>query len=327
MTLPRVLYWSHAPQSVYDILRDCATGVVTLDTLSADDDAQRRQLLAHAHAVIVAAHPFAPEMLAHAPGLGLIHHQGVGYHDTVPPLATLAARGIRLALTPQGTTTGVAEHTLLLMLAVCKRLPHVDQSLRQGQWHINTYRSESRELCGMTVGLVGMGRIGQRVAALVQAFGATVQYHDPVAGVPADLSAHAVPLRQLLTSSDIVSLHLPLTRESHHLIDSHALASMKPGAILINASRGGLVDEQALFDALLRGHLAGAGLDCFEQEPPPHDHPLFSLHQVVVTPHTAAATRDALRGKMQALFANLARWQRGEPLDNEVATAPAEPGP
>lgn len=262
-------------------------------------------------------------MLAHAPDLRLIHHQGVGYHDTVPSLAELAARGIRLALTPQGTTTGVAEHTLLLMLAVCKRLPHVDQSLRHGQWHINTYRSESRELCGMTVGLIGMGRIGQRVTALLQAFGATVQYHDPVATVPTALGAKAVTLELLLRSSDIVSLHLPLTRSTHHLIDATALANMKPGAILINAARGGLVDEHALFHAVQQERLAGAGLDCFEREPPASDHPLFTLHQVVVTPHTAAATRDALRGKMQALFANLARWQNGQPLENEVATTAA----
>lgn len=325
MNLPKVLYWSHAPATVYEVLRRCAAGVAELDTLETGDEAERVERLRDAQALIVAAYPFDASHLAHAPRLALVHHQGVGYHDTVPVQA-LAARGIRLALTPEGTTVGVAEHTVMLMLAVCKRLSHVDSELRQGRWHINSYRSESRELDGMTVGFVGFGRIGQAAALRLQAFGTRCVFHDPVLTtnpLAGKLDAQSLSLPQLLAQADIVSLHLPLTTGTRHLIDAAALAQMKRGAMLINASRGGLVDERALFEALASGHLAGAGLDCFEKEPPPPDHPLFGLHNVVLTPHTAAATADALVTKMNALFANLRRWQAGEALHNEVALQPA----
>ncbi len=319
MALPRILYWSYAPQPVYDVLRQCSQGIAELETLSVDDAAERAARLQNADAIIVAAHPLTAADLANAPGLKLIHHQGVGYHDTVP-VAALAERGIRLALTPEGTTTGVAEHTVMLMLAVCKRLSHVDSELRQGRWHINTYRSESRELSGMTIGYIGFGRIGQAVAARLHAFGTKAVYYDPVAKLaPGAPAAEPMALSDLLAVADVVSLHLPLTAESKHIIGPAALAQMKRGAMLINAARGGLVDEQALYQALASGHLAGAGLDCYEREPPPADHPLFGLYNVVVTPHSAAATADALVTKMTALFDNIRRWQQGEPLHNEVS--------
>ena len=274
-----------------------------------------------AEVLIVAAQPIAATEVALAPKLKLVHHQGVGYQDTVP-VAALAEREIRLALTPEGTTTGVAEHTILLMLAVCKRLSHVDSELRQGRWHVNTYRSESRELSGMTVGYVGFGRIGQAVAARLQAFGARAVFHDPGIAEKSiqigNKDAVGLPLDELLAQSDMVSLHLPFSPAARHLINAESLARMKPGSMLINASRGGLVDEVALASALQSGHLAGAGLDCFEKEPAAANNPLFGFHNVVVSPHCAAATIDALQTKMNALFGNIGRWQRGEPMMNEV---------
>ncbi len=327
MSLPRILYWSHAPASVYDVLRRCADGIAQVDTLDADSDAERTARIADADAVIVAARPLAVGDVAVARRLKLVHHQGVGWQDTVPA-AALADRGIRLALTPEGTTTGVAEHTVLLMLAVCKRLAHVDSELRQGRWHINTYRSESRELSGMTIGYIGFGRIGQAVAARLRAFDTRAVFHDPAFGdgqVPGVIAEH-MRLPELLACADIVSMHLPYTAASRHILGAVQLAQMKRGAIVVNAARGGLVDEQALHASLVSGHLAGAGLDCFEREPPSRDHPLFALHNVVVTPHSAAATVDALVTKMNALFANIDRWRRGEPLHHEVALTSAAPG-
>lgn len=324
--LPRTLYWSHAPESVYAVLRECSRDIADLRTLQADDDQLRLAALEDAEVVIVAAKPFERRFLDAAPHLRLFHHQGVGYHDTLP-VEYLSGRGIRVALTPEGTTTGVAEHTVMLMLAVCKRLPHVDAQLRQGHWHINTYRAESREVSGMTVGFVGFGRIGQAVAARLQAFNVQCAFSDPgIAATELEVGAgraRHLPLDELLATSDVVSLHLPYSAGARHLIDRQALARMKRGAFLINAARGGLVDETALADSLRAGHLGGAGLDCFEQEPPPPAHPLFGLHNVVLTPHTAAASIDALRNKMQALFANIARYSRGMPLANEVALAPS----
>jgi phosphoglycerate dehydrogenase-like enzyme len=321
MALPRVLYWSQAPESVYAVLRRCASGIAELDTLSSDNQQLRAQALATADVVIVAAQPLTAADVAIAGKLKLVHHQGVGYQDTVP-VACLAERGIRLALTPDGTTTGVAEHTVLLMLAVSKRLSHVDAELRQGRWHVNTYRSESREISGMTVGYIGFGRIGQAVATRLQAFGARAVFFDPAIEAKrlklGDVEAFALPMDELLATSDIVSLHLPFSPAARHLIDAAAMAKMKPGSILINASRGGLIDEDALASALQSDHLAGAGLDCFEKEPAIKDHPLFAFHNVVVSPHCAAATIDALQTKMNALFGNIGRWQRGEAMVNEV---------
>ncbi|MFM2051141.1 MAG: hypothetical protein RL682_1632 [Pseudomonadota bacterium] len=317
MTLPRVLYWSHAPEDVYQVLHNCAVNIAQLQTLSSDDDQERSHRLKSVDAVIVAARPFRESDLANAPSLRLIHHQGVGYHDTTP-VAAMAERGIRLALTPEGTTTGVAEHTVLLMLAVCKRLCHVDAEMRTGHWHVNTYRGESREIAGMTVGYVGFGRIGQAVAARLEAFGARAIYHDLTEAPEGSKAEKVQHLEELLARADIVSLHVPLMPSTRHIINAKMLSRMKQGAILINASRGGLVDEAALVDCLRNGHLAGAGLDCFETEPVQVDHPLFNFHNVVLTPHTAAATGDALKSKMAALFDNIAGWTRTGTLRNEV---------
>ncbi len=327
MTLPRVLYWSHAPDSVYAVLRTCAQGIAQLDTLERDDPALRTQALQQADVLIVAARPLSAEELVQAPRLRLLHHQGVGYQDTVP-VADLARRGIRLALTPEGTTTGVAEHTIMLMLAVYKRLAHVDAQLRLGCWHINTYRSESRELFGKRIGYIGFGRIGQAVAARLHAFGTEAVFYDP--GIDARTVqagaalVHAMALDELLESVDVVTLHLPYSPAARHILNAAAFARMRLGAIVVNAARGGLIDETALCQALDSGHLGGAGLDCFEREPVAADHPLFAHRHVVVTPHTAAATIDALQTKMHSLFANVASWSRHEPMRNEVVLTNAQ---
>jgi phosphoglycerate dehydrogenase-like enzyme len=268
----------------------------------------------------VAAYPLRRPLIEAARRLRLVHHQGVGYQDTVDA-AALAARGVALALTPEGTTVGVAEHAVLLVLAVCRRLAFADSELRAGRWHVNSLRPHSRELFGRTVGYVGMGRIAQAVAERLRAFGTRGVYADPVALPPAreaELDVRRASLDETLREADVVTLHVPLTAETRHLIGREAIARMKPGAVLVNTARGGVVDEVALHDALAAGRLGGAGLDVFEREPPPADHPLFRLPTVVVTPHIAAGTRDALAAKMAAVFANVERFYAGEPLRNRV---------
>ena len=253
-----------------------------------------------------------------------MHHQGVGFQDTID-LRALAARNIRLALTPSGTTEGVAEHTVLMMLAVLKLLPFADRELREGRFHINALRPDSRELRGMTIGYVGMGRIAQAVAARLAAFDTRGLYYDAAGALPdareKALAVSHTSLAELLARSDLVSLHVPLTQETRHIIDAPALQRMRRGAYVINTARGGLIDEAALLRALESGHLAGAALDVFEQEPPQASG-LFALRNVVVTPHISAGTRDALATKMRALFANVERFGRGEPLVDEVDLTP-----
>jgi phosphoglycerate dehydrogenase-like enzyme len=319
--MTKALYLSHATPEVYAIIRAAVPASIELVTLERDDDAERRAKLADADVVIVASHPFTRALIDAAPKLRLVHHQGVGWQDTLDH-ATLFKRGIPIATTPEGTTTGVAEHTLLLMLACCKLLPFADRELREGRFHVNALRPHSRELSGMTIGYVGFGRIGQAVARRALAFETRGLYFDPAARLgaadEAKLCVRNAPFDEVLASADLVTLHLPLVPATRDLIGRAAIAKMKRGAILVNTARGGIVDEDALAEALSDGRLAAAGLDVFAKEPPDRAHPLFALRNVVVTPHVSAGTRDAMATKMRALFANVERFFRGEPLRNQV---------
>jgi phosphoglycerate dehydrogenase-like enzyme len=316
-----VFYNSYATPDVYGIIRAAAPAGFDVLTLDADSDAERKTKLAAADVAIVASYPLRGPLIDAAKRLRLVHHQGVGWQDTVDHQA-LRARGIPLATTPEGTTTGVAEHTLLLILACCKLLPFADRELREGRFHINALRARSRELAGMTVGYVGFGRIGQAVARRARAFEAGGVYHDADvaldSAVERELGVRRGTLDEVLRQADVVSLHLPLTPATRNLVGPDAIAKMKRGAIVVNTARGGIIDEDALAGALADGRLGAAGLDVFAVEPPDPAHPLFRLPNVVVTPHISAGTRDALATKMRALFANVERFFGGEPLHNQV---------
>ena len=313
--MKRILYLSHATPAVYSIIREAVPAGFELITLERDNDDERREKIAGCEVVIVAAYPLRKPVIEAARRLELVHHQGVGWQDTIDH-AELRERAIPLALTPAGTTVGVAEHTILLMLAALKLLPHADSELRQGRFHINALRPVSRELNGLIVGYVGMGRIGQAVAERLRAFGTRGIYFDPNVSSVEGLQKGSFD--EVLQAADVLTLHIPLARETYHLIGAPELARMKRGAYLINASRGGLVDEVALGAALASGQLAAAGLDVFESEPVAAGHPLSKLRNVVLTPHIAAGTRDALSAKMRALFANIEGFYRGDALSNRV---------
>lgn len=319
--MPAVFYNSFANDDVYAIIRDAAPPGYELVTLASDSEDERRTKIASADAAIVAASPLRKPVIDAAAKLRFVQHQGVGWQDTLDAPA-LFARGIRIALTPEGTTIGVAEHAILLMLAACKLLPYADRELREGRFHVNALRPFSYELHGRTVGYLGFGRIGQAVSERLRAFGCRAIYHDPA--LPADaardsaLDARAVSFDVLLRESDVLTLHIPLTPATRGLVGRDAIAKMKPTAIIVNTARGGIVDEEALADALESGRLAAAATDVFAQEPPSAGHRLFGLRNVVVTPHISAGTRDALGTKMRAAFANIDRFFRGEALRNEV---------
>lgn len=320
--MPKIYYNSHADDDVYAVIREAMPAGFELVTLDRDDDAQRRARIRDCEVVICAAYHLSAALIDAAAKLRLIHHQGVGYHDTVD-VDAVRARGIPLALTPEGTDVSVAEHAVMLMLAACRRLPFADAELRAGRFHINALRPVSRELCGMTIGYVGMGRIAQQTAARLKAFATRGLYFDKFAALPDDAAERlgvraASSLDEVLRVSDIVTLHVPATAQTRHMVDARTLATMKRGAILINTARGSLIDEDALADALRRGQLAAAGLDVFEREPLATTSPLVGMPNVVLTPHIAAGTRDALRAKMTAIAANIRRFYAGEPLDNQV---------
>ena len=317
-----VLYNSHAGPDVYALIRaevPCGFDLITLDR---DDDRERFEKIADVEVVIVAGTALRRAAIEAAPRLRLVHHQGVGYQDTLD-IDALAERGVRVALTPAGTTESVAEHAVLLTLATLRRLAFADAELRRGRWHVNHLRPESRDLRGCVVGYVGMGRIGQAVAERMCAFGARGLYCDPHVALAQDrersLNVRRAGLDEVVARCDILTLHAPGTAETRHLIDARRLASMKPDAIVVNTARGSIVDQQALYRALAAGRLGGAGLDVFDQEPPDTSHPLFELRNVVVTPHISAGTRDSLRAKMRALFENVVRFYAEGRLDNEVS--------
>lgn len=306
---------SHATPEVYSIIRDAVPAEFELVTLEKDSDDERREKIAGCEVVIVAATPLRKPVIDAAKRVELVHHQGVGWQDTTDH-AELKLRAIPLALTPEGTTMGVAEHTVLMILAALKLLPFADSELRQGRFHVNALRPVSRELNGLTIGYIGMGRIAQAVAKRLGAFDTKGVFFDPNVSVSEGLQSKS--FERTLREADVVTLHVPLTNATRHLIGADEIAQMKRGAYLINTARGGLVDEAALVRALESGHLAAAALDVFETEPMPAGHPLSRLKNVVLTPHIAAGTRDALQTKMRALFSNVQRFYRGEPLQNRV---------
>jgi len=208
---------------------------------------------------------------------------------------------------------GVAEHTIMLMLACLKHLCYHNTRMRtDGRFDGS---GQPQELEGLTLGLLGFGKIGQRVAKRLQGWNMKILYHDIYRQSPEVEQAHGVryvDLTELLASSDFVSVHTPLTKESRHMINATTLAQMKQGSILINTGRGPLVDEQALYAALTSGHIASAGLDVFEIEPVAPENPLLSLANVIATPHCAGSTRQTWEKAAANGFGNLMRFLKSE---------------
>ena len=318
----KVLYLVKADDNFYDLIRSVTpSDRYELMTLTDGSIEERKRLLSQAEMVIVGGAKMTAEDAEAAFNCRVVLHQGVGYHDTVAT-GVLMKRQIRLAVTPQGTSEGVAEHAIMMMLATGRRLAYCDSELREGRWHSNTFRSSARQLFGSTVGIIGFGRIGKQVAKRLIGFGTTTIYTDLLEMSPeieAELKVTRVDIDTLLATSDFVSLHVPLTELTHHLIDEVALNKMKAGGTLINCARGPVVSEVALIAALKSGHIGGAGLDVFEVEPPAAPNPFADFANVVLTPHHAPGTRDTMIVKFKEIFANADRFFNGERMENEIS--------
>lgn len=233
------------------------------------------------------------DAINNAENLKVIVRAGVGL-DNIDVKAA-EARGIKVLNTPEALTRSVAELVIGLMLALARRIAFSDRKMREGKWVKK--EAEGFELKGKTLGVVGLGRIGREVASIaIKGFGMRVIYYDvyrPSPQVEQELGVTYVDLETLLKEADVISIHVPLTPETRYLIGEDGLRLMKKSAILINTSRGGVVDTQALIKALSEGWIAGAGLDVFEEEPLPPNHPLTRLDNVVLTPHIGASTEEA----------------------------------
>ena len=229
-------------------------------------------------------------------------------------VASLKSAGIPLATNGGANAPTVAEHTILLILALYRKLPLHHISLKNGEWLGHQEVLSLNEIRGKRVGVIGFGKIGQEVARMARGFLADVVYSDPVRAdnkIEGELCASQVDFDELIRTSDIVTIHTPLTEDSRGLIDAKALASMKESAILINTARGGAVVEGDLIDALTQKVIAGAGLDVFEEEPL-GGSPLLELENVVITPHTAGSTIDTWWRRLDFAFENIGRVSRGE---------------
>jgi phosphoglycerate dehydrogenase-like enzyme len=279
-----------------------------------DDDSPESLALFHqqlpeAEVIWHVLRPLSGADLSRATRLRLVQKFGAGVNTI--DVETATRRGIAVANMPGANAPSVAEGTVLLMLATLRRLPALDRATRAGRgWPSDPQLGETvRDIGSCTVGLVGYGNVAKQVARIVAAMGATVLHTS----TRDDGSPGWRPLAELLAASDIVSLHLPLTNSTQGLLNPAALARMKSGAVLINTSRGPIVDERALVDALRDGALAAAGLDVFDVEPVPSDNPLLRLDNVVLTPHVTWYTADTMRRYLVEAVANCRRLRDGKP--------------
>jgi len=253
-------------------------------------------------------------LIEHCAGLRVISNYAVG-HDNID-LAAAAARRIAVGNTPDVLTEATADLTFALLLAAARKLPEAIASVREGDWLTwEPSRYLGQAVGGATLGIVGLGRIGNAVAQRALGFGMTVLY---TGGGPGPDSISRVPLDRLLAEADFVSLHCPLTRATRRLIDADALARMRSNAILINTSRGPIVDPDALRVALVEGQIAGAALDVTDPEPLPADDPLLSAPGLIVVPHIGSATRAAREQMAELAVENLLAGLDGRPLPHQV---------
>jgi phosphoglycerate dehydrogenase-like enzyme len=295
-----------------DALAKACPGDMTLTIVDAADDAGFEAALPETDAILHVLRPLTARDIAAAPRLRLIQKIGVGVNTI--DLEAARAQDVAVCNMPGTNSQAVAELALMLMLAALRRVSYFDPLTRRGEgWRPEPLQFDRvGELAGRTVGLVGFGAIPQRLAPVLRALGAKVLY------TTARMRDGAVPIDELLAHSDVISLHCPATPGTIGMISRDALARAKPGAVLVNTARGELIDEAALYDALVSGHLRAAGLDVFQREPALANNPLFSLANVVVTPHVGWLTPETLARSMTIAFENCRRTGSGEPLLHRV---------
>ncbi|HET6185265.1 MAG TPA: NAD(P)-dependent oxidoreductase [Acetobacteraceae bacterium] len=316
--MTRVLYHAAAGPDLARRLAEVAgRSALHIDICAETDTARLAALLPETEVLWHVLTPCTAAMIGAAPKLRLIQKIGVGVNTI--DLAAAAARGIPVCNLPGTNSQAVAEMTLLLMLAALRRLPLFDAAMRRGAGYALDPAAKDGlgELHGRTVGLVGYGAVPRALVPMLRGLDCRLLY---TARKPhPDARAEWRELPDLLAQSDVVSLHVPLTESSARLIDGAALARMKPGAILVNTARGGLIDEPALIAALQSGHLAAAGLDVQADEPPPPDAPLLRAPNVVLSPHIAWISTGTYDRSFALAAENCARLRSGRELLNRVA--------
>ena len=299
-------YPAHTFETLQELLKDLPV------TLKAVDTPEAYEAMTDAEIMILRIFKAPEAVIARNPKLKMIMRWGAGF-DSVD-IETAGKRGILVTNTPGANADAVSELAVLLMLAVGRKLVCHTDCLRKGDWSKNEFINSSYTLMNKTVGILGAGNIGRKVAQRAQAFGAKTVYYDPFRlSEEREKAFHLtyMPLDELLPVCDVITLHLPLTDETKHLIDGAAIEKMKPGAIVINTARGGLVDDCALFAAVQSGKLLGAGLDGVEREPLQPDDELFTNDNIIVTPHVGGVTADIGEAIMPMLVEDIRLFLTG----------------
>ena len=312
-------------QVTLEAVRKLLPANCTIAFAQTSSKAEQIKLLADADVVMIAGTFIEGDVIRQAPRLKMIQKWGIGV-DKID-LVAAKERNILVSITAGATSIPVSEHTLLLMLAVSRRLPLAHRSLGQGKWIATELRTVCSKLDGKTVGLFGFGGIAQHVAKRLKGFDVEVIYHTRNRVAPEienKLQARYVDFETLISHSDLLSLHAPLSEQTYHRFNAETFAKMKRGAILINTARGELIDEPALIQALQQGQLSGAGLDTFEAEPPSADNPLLHMDQVVATPHSAGGVYDNLPNLVGHMFRNIELFQRGLPIPEIDIVVPSQ---
>jgi phosphoglycerate dehydrogenase-like enzyme len=309
--MTRILFSPRQPDVILDIARSLTPPGFEL-VVADPGTPEFYQAAADAEYYLGLARQMGGEFFRSAPRLRLVQLLSAGY-DRVDVEAARKAR-VPVANNGGANAIAVAEHTLMLMLAVLKKLVRFHNDVVAGKWRVGNMAEGVFELAGKTLGIVGLGNIGKKVARRAAAFDMRVQYYDIARLTEAEedaLGVRFVLLGELLRTSDVVSLHVPLDDTTRGLVGARELALMKPSAILINTCRGPVVDEAALHRALSQGQIAGAGLDVMIDEPPAPNHPLFTLPNVTLTPHSAGPTSENWTARFRNGFDNIQRVAGG----------------
>ena len=322
--------WAPAVQQVVrQVVQQMAPAELDLHFATSYDDAEQMALVRDADVLFAGWAAVTRPMLEHARKVRMIEKWGIG----VDRIDVEAAREMKipLAITAGSNATPVAELTIGLMLAVYRRIAHVDRALRAGRWLKSEMREACYQIAGKTIGIYGLGNIGRKVAQRLQGFECEVIYHDAHrvdSATEQRLNARYVERDELFRHSDILTLHAPFIPATAQVVNAARIALMKDGAVLINTARGELVDEAALIAALRSGQLRGAGLDAFAVEPLPADHPFLQLDSVVVTPHIGGAVFDNVENVARHAIGNILKVLHGEALapQDVIVPVPAAEG-
>ena len=311
----RVVFLHGLPSEVVDVITSYTPDGFVTELLQGDQPvAAQMDAVKDADFLLVYRARLKDDVLRAAPKTRLVQLLAAGYDSM--NLELMRELEVPCANNGGANSYAVADHALLLMLSLYRRLVQSDRSVREGNWNAPIDGLNTFEMADKLVGVIGIGNIGQKVARRVQGFDARVQYYDkyPLSRErDEELDLTGVSLDQLFLTSDIITCHTPLTRETHHMVNAERIAMMKPSAVLINTSRGPVVDEAALTEALQHGRIAGAGLDVFEREPVEPGNPLLKMDNVVVTSHSAGTTWNTWYRRAEFAYQNMERVWRGEP--------------